>query len=138
MTTDAVGGVWRYALELCAALDAEVVLAVLGPAPDADQRAAAASVPGLRLVETAGDDALDALALPLFGTSSHAGERIDARSLPWPCAWAFGHEGQGLAPALAARCTATLAIPQPGGGESLNVATAAAICLYESARRQRR
>ena len=52
MTTDAVGGVWRYALELCAALDAEVVLAVLGPAPDADQRAAAAAVPGLRLVET--------------------------------------------------------------------------------------
>ena len=93
---------------------------------------------GMRLVETAGDDALDALALPLFGTSSHAGERIDARSLPWPCAWAFGHEGQGLAPALAARCTATLAIPQPGGGESLNVAAAAAICLYESARRQRR
>jgi TrmH family RNA methyltransferase len=30
----------------------------------------------------------------------------------------------------------TLRIPQPGGEESLNVAAAAAICLYESARRR--
>ena len=52
MTADAVGGVWRYALELAGALDAEVVLAVLGPAPDAGQRAAAEALPGLRLVET--------------------------------------------------------------------------------------
>ena len=39
MTTDAVGGVWAYALELATALRVEVVLAVLGPAPDPDQRA---------------------------------------------------------------------------------------------------
>ncbi|MCZ0962413.1 glycosyltransferase family 4 protein [Paracoccus benzoatiresistens] len=51
MTSDAVGGVWHYSLELAAALQAEVVLAVLGPAPDADQRAAAQAA-GLRLVET--------------------------------------------------------------------------------------
>jgi TrmH family RNA methyltransferase len=31
-----------------------------------------------------------------------------------------------------------LAIPQPGGGESLNVAAAAAVCLYETARQHRR
>ena len=43
MTTDAVGGVWQYSLELAAALQAEVTLAVLGPAPDAGQRAAAAA-----------------------------------------------------------------------------------------------
>ena len=51
MTADAVGGVWQYALDLAAALDAEVVLAVLGPAPDPDQRAAAAAA-GVTLVET--------------------------------------------------------------------------------------
>ncbi|MFC0340105.1 glycosyltransferase family 4 protein [Paracoccus niistensis] len=51
MTTDAVGGVWQYSLELAAALKAEVVLAVLGPAPDADQRAAAEAA-GVRLVDT--------------------------------------------------------------------------------------
>ena len=42
MTADAVGGVWQYATELAAAFGAhgwETVLAVLGPAPTADQRA---------------------------------------------------------------------------------------------------
>jgi TrmH family RNA methyltransferase len=32
------------------------------------------------------------------------------------------------------RCGLTVRIPQPGGEESLNVAAATAICLYESAR----
>jgi RNA methyltransferase, TrmH family len=91
----------------------------------------------LRLVEGADHAALAALEVPLFGTSSHAETRIDAFELPWPCAWAFGHEGEGIDPALAARCRATLAIPQPGGGESLNVAVAAAVCLYETARQHR-
>jgi RNA methyltransferase, TrmH family len=48
----------------------------------------------------------------------------------------LGNEGGGLAPALlqlAARC---LSIPMPGGTESLNVAAAAAICLYERVRQQ--
>jgi RNA methyltransferase, TrmH family len=93
---------------------------------------------GLRLVEGADEASLGALAVPLFATSSHAGQRLDAFALPWPCAWVFGHEGQGIAPALAARCRATLAIPQPGGGESLNVAAAAAVCLYETARQHGR
>jgi TrmH family RNA methyltransferase len=47
----------------------------------------------------------------------------------------MGHEGQGVDPALLARCAHTVRIPQPGGEESLNVAAAAAVCLYESARR---
>jgi RNA methyltransferase, TrmH family len=99
-------------------------------------RAAMGAHFGLRLVEGADPDALAALAVPLFGTSSHAAERVDAFALPWPCAWAFGHEGQGIAADLAARCAAMLAIPQPGGQESLNVAAAAAVCLYESARQR--
>ena len=72
----------------------------------------------------------------MFATSSHADERVDAFELPWPCAWVFGHEGQGVAAAVATRCRAVLRVPQPGGQESLNVAAAAAICLYESARRR--
>jgi glycogen(starch) synthase len=50
MTTDAVGGAWEYSLELCRGLagaGVEVVLAVMGPAPDARQRAAAAGVADL-------------------------------------------------------------------------------------------
>lgn len=53
MTADAVGGVWTHALDLAAALGKPVTLAVLGPAPDAAQRAAAAAIPGLDLAETA-------------------------------------------------------------------------------------
>jgi len=41
-----------------------------------------------------------------------------------------------VASALAQRCAMTLRIPQPGGEESLNVAAAAAICLYESERQR--
>jgi TrmH family RNA methyltransferase len=48
----------------------------------------------------------------------------------------MGHEGQGVATEILARCRLTVRIPQPGGEESLNVAAAAAICLYESARRR--
>lgn len=92
---------------------------------------------GLRLVESADASALAELDVPLFGTSPHATARLDEFVLPWPCAFVLGHEGRGIAPAVASRCTAMLAIPQPGGEESLNVAAAAAVCFYESARRRR-
>ena len=93
---------------------------------------------GLRLVEGVDEATLGSLAVPLFGTSSHAASCVDATELPWPCGWVFGHEGQGIAAAVATRCAALLAIPQPGGGESLNVAAAAAVCLYETARQHER
>lgn len=89
---------------------------------------------GLRLVEAQAADDLAGLALPLVATSSHAGALLPQALLPAPCAWVFGHEGQGVSPALLARCAMTVRIPQPGGEESLNVAAAAAICLYESLR----
>jgi RNA methyltransferase, TrmH family len=92
---------------------------------------------GLRLVEGLSEEALDALDLPLLATSSHAAAAIDEIKLPWPCAWVLGHEGQGVSPVLQARCAQALRIPQPGGEESLNVAAAAAVCLYESARQRR-
>jgi TrmH family RNA methyltransferase len=53
-------------------------------------------------------------------------------SLPFPCAWAFGHEGQGVSEELMARAALLARIGQPGGEESLNVAAAAAICLHAS------
>lgn len=60
LTTDAVGGVWTYALDLAAGLAAggcETVLAVLGPAPSAKQRAQAQATSHVTLVET--DNPLD-------------------------------------------------------------------------------
>jgi glycosyltransferase involved in cell wall biosynthesis len=55
MTADAVGGVWHYALELCRALCAqgtEVVLATMGPAPSAQQRADALALGNVILRES--------------------------------------------------------------------------------------
>jgi RNA methyltransferase, TrmH family len=90
----------------------------------------------LRLIEAADEPDLDALRVPLVATSSHATQSIVTAALPAPCAWVFSHEGQGIAAALVERCALQVAIPQPGGEESLNVAAAAAVCLYESARRR--
>jgi len=91
---------------------------------------------GLRLVDGVEADALAALRVPLLATSSHAAQALHEVDLPWPCAWVMGHEGQGVSPVLEQRCAMTLRIPQPGGEESLNVAAAAAVCLYESARQR--
>ncbi len=90
---------------------------------------------GLRLVEGLQADDLGALVVPLVGTSLESDALLHSAALPQPCAWVLGHEGQGVAPALLARCALTVRIPQPGGEESLNVAAAAAVCLYESMRR---
>ncbi len=92
---------------------------------------------GLRLVEAIGADALPALRVPLIATSSHAAATLAEAWLPWPCAWVLGNEGKGVDAALLRACTTVLRIPQPGGEESLNVAAAAAVCFYESARRRR-
>lgn len=98
-------------------------------------RAAMGAHFALHLVESALPGALDALGVPLLATSSHGGEPLELAVLPVPGAWLFGHEGQGADPALTALASQRLRIPQPGGEESLNVAAAAAICLYESMRR---
>jgi RNA methyltransferase, TrmH family len=87
---------------------------------------------GLTLIEGAELAALDALQVPLVVTSSHQGELIQNLRLPTPCAWAMGHEGQGVCQALMERATHFARIGQPGGEESLNVAAAAAICLHAS------
>lgn len=87
---------------------------------------------GLYLVEGLEPSALTVLTVPVIATSSHQGDALHGCALPWPCAWAFGHEGQGLDPVVAQRAFAWCRIGQPGGEESLNVAAAAAICLHAS------
>ena len=54
-----------------------------------------------------------------------------------PTAWVFGPESQGLPEAVTALADHRIVIPMSAGAESLNVAAAAAICLYQSARAQR-
>jgi TrmH family RNA methyltransferase len=89
----------------------------------------------LQLHESLDLQDLQALTVPWVATSSHVAATLHDAALPQPCAWIFGHEGQGVDAALAARCALTLSIVQPGGEESLNVAAAAAIFLHESVRR---
>lgn len=88
----------------------------------------------LHLVEGAAPADLEQLQLPLLATSSHTEEVLGQHALPWPAAWVFGHEGQGVQQDLLTRCERRLRIPQPGGEESFNVAAAAAICLYEASK----
>ena len=87
----------------------------------------------LHLVEGVEPEALHQLQVPLLVTSSHRGDLIHESTLPWPCAWAMGHEGQGVGPAVEALAAQYVRIAQPGGEESLNVGAAAAICLHASA-----
>ncbi|MCL1899169.1 MAG: RNA methyltransferase [Promicromonosporaceae bacterium] len=55
-----------------------------------------------------------------------------------PTAWVFGNEAWGLSPADRSLCDAAVRVPLRGPAESLNLATAAAVCLYASSRAQRR
>ena len=87
---------------------------------------------GLHLVEAVDVQVLQALGVPIVVTSSHEGGFLHQQKLPQPCAWALGHEGQGVSAALAAMAALSVRIAQPGGEESLNVAAAAAICLHAS------
>lgn len=91
---------------------------------------------GLRLIEGLAPADLAALQVPMVATSSYAEAQLHQIRLPSPCAWVMGHEGQGVQADLMQRCSLTVGIPQPGGEESLNVGSAAAICLYESARQR--
>lgn len=80
---------------------------------------------GLRVLaaDGAGDRDLDA--------------ELDAEALAGPTAWVFGNEAWGLPEETRALADAVVRVPIHGHAESLNLATAAAVCLYASARAQR-
>ncbi len=64
-------------------------------------------------------------------------ELTDAGALSAPTAWLFGNEAWGLPEPLRRLADSSVAVPIYGRAESLNLATAAAVCLYASARAQR-
>lgn len=59
---------------------------------------------------------------------------LDAGILAAPTAWLFGSEAHGLPGPLLASADRRVRVPIYGGAESLNLAAAAAVCLYASAR----
>ncbi len=92
----------------------------LAVVPDAAAAVAAAQAAGLTVLAADGAGEVDLLgAAELFGQ---------------PTAWLFGNEAWGLPSELAELADHRVRIPIRGRAESLNLATAAALCLYESAR----
>ena len=84
--------------------------------------------------------ALETLAARGWRTVGLAGEaeaRLDQAFDGAPVVLVLGSEGEGLRRLVSEHCDVLAAIPMPGGFESLNVATAAAIALYEAARSRR-
>ncbi|MCU1689499.1 MAG: methyltransferase, partial [Jatrophihabitantaceae bacterium] len=59
---------------------------------------------------------------------------IDAGSLARPTLWLYGNEAHGLPDEVLQHADARVRIPIYGDAESLNLAMAAAVCLYASAR----
>ncbi|MFI9814471.1 TrmH family RNA methyltransferase [Saccharothrix variisporea] len=92
---------------------------------DADEVFAACRAAGLRLVAADGYAEEDLVTADLRG------------DLARPTAWVFGSEAHGLPDDVVAKLDTSLKVPIYGGAESLNLATAAAVCLYASARAQR-
>lgn len=80
-------------------------------------------------------DILQQVQVPLLATSSHTDTLIYDHNLRGPIAWVMGHEGQGVCDELM-QCATPIALPQPNGQESLNVAIAGALCLYETLRQR--
>jgi TrmH family RNA methyltransferase len=67
---------------------------------------------------------------------AHGGEPLASLALDPPLTFLLGSEREGLPEELAARCE-SVSIPTPGDAESLNVAAAGAIALYELSTRPR-
>jgi TrmH family RNA methyltransferase len=74
----------------------------------------------------------DALPGRLIGLDAVGGSSLPGTDLTPPLTFVLGAERAGLTPEIAARCDATAYIPMPGDAESLNVAAAGAIALYEA------
>jgi TrmH family RNA methyltransferase len=78
--------------------------------------------------------ALHAAGLQVLATTVDGDTSLDDVGLAAPTAWLFGPESHGLSAEIASEADHRVRIPMSGGAESLNVASAAAICLYQSAR----
>jgi TrmH family RNA methyltransferase len=81
-------------------------------------------------------DALRERGLRLVGADPHARATVDQAPLDEPVALVLGNEAHGLPAEVAADLDLVVRVPLAGRAESLNLAAAAAILLYEAARRK--
>jgi RNA methyltransferase, TrmH family len=83
---------------------------------------------------------LRAAGLQVLAADGSAGSVLDGAGGPdlsRPTAWLFGNEAWGLPDSLLELADTAVAVPIYGQAESLNLAAAAAVCLYASARQSR-
>lgn len=73
---------------------------------------------------------------PIVATRLDAPKSIYQLDLCHPVAWLMGNEGAGLSPQASALATVSARIPMASHSESLNVAAAAAVCLFEERRQK--
>ena len=73
----------------------------------------------------------------VVAATAEGGEDLFRLDLTGPVAWLFGNEGAGISAALLALAGRRASIPMAAGSESLNVAAAAAVCLFEQVRQGR-
>ena len=93
------------------------------------------AVPHARVVNLARAlDELDAAGWRAVGLAGDAPDALDAVLDGRPTVLVLGSEGEGLRRLVGEHCDALARIPMPGAFESLNVAAAAAIALYEASR----
>lgn len=69
-------------------------------------------------------------------TVAHGGASLYELDLTGPMIWLVGNEGAGLSTALIAAAKLSTTIPLAAGTESLNVAAATAVCLFEACRQR--
>ena len=93
---------------------------------------------GLAVLAADGGSGVDALDLDDLLDAAQGGQGGPPALLAGPVAWLFGHEARGLEPAQRALADAVVRVPLHGRAESLNLAAAATVCLYASARSRRR
>ena len=67
---------------------------------------------------------------------NHSAKGLYGLDLRHPCAWLFGNEGVGISNDLLQAATDSVMIPMSGQTESLNVAMAATVCLFEQQRQR--
>lgn len=107
-------------------------------------RASAGSLFHLPVLECAVEDLLagaHSIAMIVLATSGRGtrnlDDLVDDGTLVRPTVWLFGNEAHGLPEHVLATADSTVRVPIHGGAQSLNLAAAAAVCLYASARAHR-
>lgn len=77
------------------------------------------------------EQAAEGFAGKLVCTVARGGQALRAMPLHGSVGWIFGSEGTGVSEEMRARAAIQVTVPIAPGMESLNVAAAAAVCLYE-------